>query len=566
MQLHVIDRPKLAEHLESNRKRFDVVDARRGDILDRRGHLLATTRSLRDVGVDPHMLRDEDRHKWPELASLLEMDLQELTEKLEYRYRNVGETYALETVPVRWNVLRKGVEEDTYQKLMNLHIRGVYGNRTYERTYPHDRLAAHLVGFLNREESPVQGVEQWMDFFLRGQDGWRESERDGRRRELAQFRTREVAPMNGLNVELTIDLVVQHVIEEEIELLVKEWSPKGVTIIVSDPTTGDVLGMGSYPTFNPNRFWEEPIEHHRNRAITDVYEPGSTFKIVVLSASLNEGVVTPDTQFDCSLTQGQYNGRLVRLPKNVGTRSYEMTSVREIAMKSLNNGSALMAMRLGGHKLYEYAQAFGFGEVSGFPQRGEVRGTLHPVKNWDGLTISRLPIGHAVSSTPLQTHYAMSVLANGGVLMKPRLVKRIADQNGEDFLRLEPEVRRRVISEKTARTMASMLVEAVGPEGTGGRAAIRGFEVAGKTGTTQKIVDGRYSSQHHVASFVGFFPASNPKLVISVIVDEPRGGVTGYGGVVSAPSFRRIAEPLIQYLRIAPAEIPAEWMALKGEY
>lgn len=566
MQLHIIDRPVLAEHLESNRKRFDVVDARRGDILDRRGYLLATTRSLRDVGVDPHMLREEDRGKWSDLASLLGMELSDLAEKMEQRYRNTGERYALETVPVRWNVLRKGVEEDVYQKLMDLQIRGVYGTRTYERTYPHDKLAAHLVGFLNREEVAVQGLEQWMDFYLCGQDGWRESERDGRRRELAQFRSREVPAVHGLNVELTIDLVVQHVIEQEIEFLVNEWAPKGVTIIVSEPTTGDILGMASYPTFNPNRFWEAPLDHHRNRAITDVYEPGSTFKIVVLSASLNEGIVTPETEFDCSLDQGNYNGRLVRLPKNSGTRGYEMMSVREIAMKSLNNGSALIGMQLGANKLYDYSRAFGFGEPSGFPLSGEVRGILHPVSQWDGLTISRLPIGHAVSSTPVQIHYAMSTIANRGILMKPRLVRRILDQSGENFLTVEPESRRRVISEKTAQIMSSLLAEAVGPGGTGGRAAIKDFEVAGKTGTTQKLIDGRYSSRHHVASFVGFFPASNPQLVISVIVDEPTQGNTAYGGVVAAPSFRRIAEPLIQYLRISPADIPAEWMAWKGKF
>jgi cell division protein FtsI (penicillin-binding protein 3) len=194
---------------------------------------------------------------------------------------------------------------------------------------------------------------------------------------------------------------------------------------------------------------------------------------------------------------------------------------------------------------------------------GEVRGILHPVARWDGLTISRLPIGHAVSATPLQTHFAMSVIANRGVLMQPQILKRVVAQDGADIVRVNTVSRRRVITTETARSMAEMLVDVVSQEGTGSKAIVRNFEVAGKTGTTQKLINGKYSSHHHVASFVGFFPASQPRLVISIVVDEPSGTSVGYGGSVAAPSFRRVAEYLIQYLRIATPDPSDQWVAQK---
>lgn len=301
------------------------------------------------------------------------------------------------------------------------------------------------------------------------------------------------------------------------------------------------------------------------RAITDVYEPGSVFKIVAIAGALNEGLIDPESIFDCSLEQAEYRGRLIRMPRDVSVHNYRMMTVREITMRSSNRGAALIGMKLGSRKMYDYSRAFGFGQRTGFPLLGEVGGTLHQVRNWDGLTITRLPIGHAVSATALQTHFAMSVIANDGKLMVPQIVERIHDRQGNDYFRFEPKLREQVVSPEAARTLAEMLREAVGPGGTGPRAAIAEFEVAGKTGTTQKIVNGRYSSQHHVASFVGFFPASNPELVITVIVDEPTTGATGYGGTVAAPSFRRIAEPLIQYLRITPPVENNRWMALEEQ-
>jgi cell division protein FtsI/penicillin-binding protein 2 len=561
VQLHILDRPKLLGQLEGSRKKLDVIEARRGMIRDRNGIPLAISIPLRDIGVDPHALRESDQHKWPALAKLLDIDLRELEQKMLRRYRNTGEGGTPELV--RWSLLKKNVEEDVYLQVDELDIKGVYGNRTYVRNYPHRELGAHIIGFINREGVAVQGVEKWLDFYLKGYSGWREGERDGRRRELAHFRTREIPASDGYDIELTIDIMIQNAIEKEIAAIVEEWNPKGVTIIVSEPESGEILGMASYPSYDPNLFEKYPIDNHRNRAISDVYEPGSTFKIVPIAAALNERLITPETLYDCSLDAVEYQGRTIKLPKNSTRRPYQEMTVREITMKSLNNGSALIGIQLGEKKLYEYSQAFGFGEATGFPLLGEVRGILHPVARWDGLTISRLPIGHAVSATPLQTHFAMSVIANRGVLMQPQILKRVVAQDGADIVRVNTVSRRRVITTETARSMAEMLVDVVSQEGTGSKAIVRNFEVAGKTGTTQKLINGKYSSHHHVASFVGFFPASQPRLVISIVVDEPSGTSVGYGGSVAAPSFRRVAEYLIQYLRIATPDPSDQWVAQK---
>ncbi len=546
--LHVLEQDKLARIVEQNRQQFQVLNARRGDIVDARGNLLATTNSVIELGVDPQALRPQDYEKIGELATLIGVTPEVVFSAFETRYRTVQGVQGRELRDVRWVRLAEAIDENRYEEIRALGIRGVYGNRKFERTYPFGRLAAHVLGFVNKEGTPTFGVERHLDFYLRGQDGWRESERDGRRRELSQFRHREVEPVAGLDVQLSIDSSIQHFVEQEISRLSEEFSPKGVTIIVSEVSTGYILGLGNYPNFDPNEFWAFPVDNHRNRAISDVFEPGSTFKIVPASAALNEGTTTVTTKYDCSLAEVEYQGRRMRLPRD-SSRIGEVT-MDEMVVKSSNRGAALLGMELGAHRLHDYAAAFGFGERTGYGADSEVRGRLHPVRQWDGLTITRLPMGHAVSATPLQIHYAMSVIANDGVLLEPRIIRHILDAEGNPALTFSPKAKHRVISSETAATMAAILARVPTSEGTARRAEIPGYAVAGKTGTTQKIINGRYSSSHHVASFVGFFPANRPRLVITVIVDEPQIPGTGYGGLVAAPAFRNVAEKCIQYLGI----------------
>ena len=266
--LHVWEQQELLEHVENNRKMVQVVEARRGNVVDNRGNLLATTHTRIDLGVDPQSVREEDNQKLPALAALIGQPLAKIKKTINTKTRK-GSARAKEVSLIKWGFLAKGLDEDTYESVRELGIKGVYGNRKYSRTYPSGQLAAHVLGYVNHEETPATGAERFFDYYLRGQDGWRETERDGRRREMAQFREREVEPADGLNVALSVDLMVQHIVEKEIARLAAEFDPQSVSIIVSEPSTGAVLAMANYPTYDPNEFYNTkkyPIDSQRNRA------------------------------------------------------------------------------------------------------------------------------------------------------------------------------------------------------------------------------------------------------------------------------------------------------------
>jgi cell division protein FtsI (penicillin-binding protein 3) len=557
--LHVLDREELLRFVEKARRQIVVENARRGAVLDARGNVLATSRSFVVLGVDPEMLRPEDEPKWTELARTLGVPPAEIERTLRRGIASsqlaLAGTAPAKEKRVRYVKLADEIDEGVYDRVMDLRIRGVYGTRGYKRVYPGGQLASHIVGFVNQEGTAVTGAERHLDFYLKGQDGWIESEKDGARRELAQFRTREVEPQDGFDVVLTVDAVIQNIIERELAGIAAKYSPNFATIIVSDPRTGAILGMANYPSYDLNNYAKAPIEAHRNRAVTDIIEPGSTFKIVAAGGVLNEQVVSPFQTFDCDVPTLFYKGRERKLPKEdhpMGT-----LTLSGIVSRSSNRGAAHLAAILGEQRFYEYARAFGFGEPTGYQFGGEVRGMLDEPRNWDGLTITRMPMGHAVAATPLQIHMAMSVVANGGVLLRPQIVREVRDNHGRVVRRFEPETRRQVLKPSVAAMEAQLLQKVISPEGTASRIAIEGYELAGKTGTTQKIVDGRYVNNRHVASFVGFFPASRPEVVLSVIVDDARVPVgNAYGSAVSAPAFKNIAEQLIQYLDIKPVRTP----------
>jgi cell division protein FtsI/penicillin-binding protein 2 len=568
VSLHVLQRAKFLSYIEKARDEIIVQNARRGDILDVHGSLLATSRSLVVLGVDPSALAKEDEAKWPELARLLGQPLADLQQKFAEKNRLSTDAHgenddeAQEVISagdeheVQWVKLSDSVDESTYDQIKALNIRGVYGSRVYSRDYPQNQLAAHVIGYVNKEGDPVTGLERYLDFYLRGENGWLESERDGLRHELAQFRSREVAPADGYGTVLSIDTVVQNMVEEELQKIADKYHPLKATIIVSDPRTGFLLALGNWPTFNVNDYNKASLDAQRNTAVADMMEPGSTFKIVAASAALNEGLVSPASKFDCTLESIEYKGMLRRLPREDQSDHFDAPlTVAEIVAKSSNKGAAQLGMLLGEQKFYDYARAFGFGQLTGFPVGGEIPGEMAPPSKWDGLTITRMPMGQSVGVTPMQIHCAMGVIASGGVLMRPQVVKQIRGTDGQVVYQFMPSVTRRVISERTAQTMARLLMGVASVDGTAPQAAIPGFEVAGKTGTAQKIINGHYSDHHHIASFVGFFPASNPQVAITVIVDDADActpGGTAYGNLVAAPVFKRLGEQLIQYLDIQP--------------
>jgi cell division protein FtsI (penicillin-binding protein 3)/stage V sporulation protein D (sporulation-specific penicillin-binding protein) len=561
VDLHVLDREKLVSYVDRARRQITVESARRGDILDMRGDTLATSRSLIVLGVDPQALRKEDEAKWPQLASMLKMPLADLTKVFNDKTRaSAPEDKSEEDRQIRWAKLSEEVEESTYDQINKLNIKGVYGQRTFRRAYPHDAMAAHLIGYVNKEGQAAAGLESYADFYLRGQDGWRESEKDGLRRELAQFRTREVTATSGYSVVLSIDSAVQHIVEQEIAEIVKKFNPAKVSVIVSEPNTGFVLAMANYPSFNLNEYntlTKDEMGSMRNISITDVLDPGSTFKIVSIAGALNEGLTTPAAHFNCTLESIDYKGKPRRFMRDDHKFDHPL-SVAEIISHSSNVGAAQLGMLLGEDGVYRYARAFGFGEKSGFPFGGEVSGFLNTPDKWSGVDITRIPAGYSISATPIQIHYAMAAIASGGVLMRPQIIRQVRDASGEVVYNFTGSVRRHVVSTRTAEQMARMLEGVASPEGTAPMAAIPNFEVAGKTGTAQKLINGHYSEHNHVGSFVGFFPASRPRVVISVIVDDAKvpNGRIAYGATVAAPSFKRIGEQLIQYMDIKPVIEP----------
>lgn len=566
VHLHVIDREKLVSYVDRARRSIIIDRARRGDVVDVRGDVLATSRSIIVLGVDPQVLEPADRAKWPQLAELIGRPLAELEQIFLTRTRAIAGDDEEEGRPVRWAKLSEAVEESTYAQVLGLGIKGVYGNRAYRRTYPRGQLAAHVIGYVNREGTAAAGVEAYADFYLRGQDGWRESEKDGLRRELAQFRSREVPATDGYSVVLSIDSVIQHLIEAELQRVVAVFRPEKATIIVSDAGSGFVLGLANHPTFDLNEFNRAPLEHQRNIAITDLIEPGSTFKVVPAAGALEDGLVTPSTRFDCSIPSIVYRGRPRSFMRDDHAYAHPLT-VAEIISQSSNAGAAQLAMRLGDDKFYQYARAFGVGEAAGFPFGGEVNGLLAPPAKWSGIDITRIPAGYSVAVTPLQIHYVMGTIASGGELMRPQVIREIRDARGETVYTFGGVSRRRVLSERTARQMARMLVGVASEGGTAAKAALPGYEVAGKTGTAQKLVNGRYSERDHVGSFVGFFPASRPRVVISVIIDGAQmpEGRTAYGSAVAVPSFKKVAEQLIPYLDIQPvADSARGLLAMEG--
>jgi cell division protein FtsI/penicillin-binding protein 2 len=599
--LHVLDRDELLRYVEKARRQILVLNGRRGDILDTHGAILATSRSLIVLGVDPTAMVAADEAKWPRLAALIGRPLPELKAIFAEKFRPAGQQPAAagragavhfdlgaaggapdsseeakaaeapaaedDTVldeadaqgnrPVRWAKLSENVPESVYAEIARLGIRGVYGNRVFRRDYPHNALAAHVVGYVNRDEHPVTGVERYADFYLRSQNGWVESEKDGHREELAQFRTREVPPSDGFSVVLSIDAEVQHIAEAELESIATRFQPAKATIVISDPRTGFILALANYPSFDLNEYNKLSGGEQaamRNTAVADMYEPGSVFKIVAASGALEEGLVTPSTTFDCTLDKIDYRGLVRSMPRDDDHFDHRL-SVAEIIEHSSNRGAAQLGMMLGDQRFYDYARAFGFGQPTGFPVGGEVGGYLMPPAKWDGLTITRMPTGYSVDVTVLQMNQAMEAIASGGVLLKPQIIKEIRDETGEVVYRFGPSVVHRVMSERTARTMAQLLTGVVSEEGTAPTAAIPGYEVAGKTGTVRKIIDHNYSDHHHVASFIGFFPASRPQVEITVVVDDADahspGGIA-WGRLVAAPSFKHIGEQLIPYLDITP--------------
>ena len=553
--LHWIDAPRLRAEALQARRVMQSKSCRRGEIRDAQDNLLAISENVWDIGVDPDVLQKGDRGRISEIALILGIPATKVIEAFNNLVRIDAEG---EEHKIRWAILARDCGEDVVKRIKALGVKAVRAELKYRRSYPKGQLASHVIGYVNKEGEPAAGIERVMNSLLVGQNGWIESERDGRHREIASIRLREVAPVDGSTVVLTLNSLVQKTCEDALAAAAARYNPQSGIIIVSEPRTGRILGLANWPTYDLNRFWDPksaPMDSQRNRAVSDVYEPGSVFKIVSISGALEEHLITPNSVYDCGATAVPYRGRMVSLPAD--SHPLGVVDIRHIVRESSNRGTVQVGMqyaeRLGEEKFFTLVKSFGFGSNSGLITGAEVPGLLISPKNWDGMTISRMPMGHSISVTAMQMHCAMSVIAADGLLMQPQLVLRVEDPKTKSpILSYLPRSRGRAISESTAHEVAKLLRAVCGKGGTAPIADIPGYEVAGKTGTTQKIVNGKYSTTHHVASFSGFFPVGDPRLAITVIIDEPPGEGVAYGGKVCAPIFREVAEKCIRWLDLPP--------------
>jgi cell division protein FtsI/penicillin-binding protein 2 len=403
------------------------------------------------------------------------------------------------------------------------------------------------------QTSGKDGIELSWDAKLDGVRGWRRTETDRQRREVVPLREQDVEPRDGLNVVLTIDSVIQYRVEMALAEAMEKHAPISISGIVVRPRTGEILALATLPNFDPNNPGASPAEARKNRVISEVAEPGSTFKVVVISGALNDNTVQLTDMFDCLRGVFHYAGRTLH-----DHEAYGLLSVEDIIAKSSNIGAAQVGIKMGPTRLYDFIRDYGFGTRTGIPLPGEVAGISHPLSKWSKVSIAQIPMGQGIAVTRLQMVMAMCAIANHGVLMRPMLVDRLEDRDHNVLAKYPPQKVRQVISEEAAKSMVTALKKVVSADGTAPKAALEHYVVAGKTGTAQKVENGAYVHNKFVASFVGFLPADDPEICISVVMDEPKHGY--YGGQTAAPVFRQIADGVANYLNIRPdsgAEPPA---------
>jgi len=524
--LQVVDPHHYAAMAAAQRRAIQTLRAPRGTIYDRTGRPLAISVPVPSVFANARQVVDKQAVA-QELAQAVGRDAGMIQRRLE---RDKGFVW-----------LARQVEPTVAPALLTFRKSGVETMEEPKRFYPQGRTAGQLLGFTDIDQRGLEGLELQLNGLLRGQDGWRETLRDAKGDLLIGPWTTQTAPVDGYNLVLTIDSVVQHAAEETLAWGVKRYHAKGGSVIVMDPASGAILAIANEPSYDPNEPAQALADARRNRAVTDVFEPGSIFKIVTASALLNEGRVTPEETFFCE--QGSW--QTVAGHTLHDHTPHGLLSFHDIIMLSSNIGTAKAAQRLKPDELYAYIRAFGFGRKTDVDLPGEVNGMVPPTKQWWKVSMYNIPIGQGIAVTPIQLAVMTSVIANGGLRVQPHVIDRIQTADGRVVRAAEVAEPVRVLTPQTATTVQQMLTSVV-ESGTGQLANVQGLTVAGKTGTAQKIEPtGRYSHSRFVASFVGFGPVPDSRFVIVVNVDEPH--PVYFGGVVSAPIFKKIVEQLASY-------------------
>jgi cell division protein FtsI (penicillin-binding protein 3) len=442
--------------------------------------------------------------------------------------------------------VKRKVSTDEASRVRDLNLRGIYFQKEMKRFYPKGELAAQVLGYVGLDDHGLGGLEYRMNDTIQGTPGRILIAADARRQ---SFHSTERAGQPGKNVVLTLDENIQYIAEKALADAAAKWRMASGSVVVQNPRTGEVLAMASYPTFDPNGYGKSTPEARINRAVSGVFEPGSTFKLVTVSAALEEHLTTPEEVINCQGGSMVLAGHVIHDDHPFGD-----LTVRQVVTRSSDVGAIKLGLRLGEDRFYRYIRAFGFGSTANIELPGEERGLLQPPSRWSGISIGEISMGQEVGVTALQLASAYSAIANGGVLFQPRVVRDVF--LGGSHEPVAPAAGRRVVSRETAERMKEILSGVV-EEGTGTTAQLTGYSVAGKTGTAQKIDStGTYSKTHYVPSFVGFAPVQNPAITILVVIDSPVGAY--YGREVAAPVFRSIAEQTLGYLNV-PQDNPSSW-------
>lgn len=531
--LQVLQAETMMQKARRQHEKIITLDSNRGAIVDRQGKPLALNLDVPSVYATPSSIDDPARVA-RQLARALDVPRESLEKRLRVKRDFV------------W--IQRKIQDARVERLNDLALPGVGVAVEARRFYPKGTLLAHVLGFAGIDSQGLEGLENGYDEHLRGRVRRVVLQQDALGRVIIPENRRAPQPLSGHAISLTIDEVIQYIAEQALERAVRDTRARGGAVLVMDPKTGQMLAWALRPTFDPNSIHQASPERWRNRVVTDPYEPGSTLKVVLAAAALESNSITPDTLLYAGDGEIPISGTVIHDHEKAGWLTF-----REAIQRSSNVAFVKMSWELGREQVYRFLRTFGFGEKTGIDLPGESVGILRRPDQWSQRTLPSLAIGQEIAVTPLQLLTAVSAIANEGWLMRPFLVREISDHQGRSVWEHVPHIRRRPISAGTAKTVTDLLVNVV-ERGTGKRAAIPGYRVAGKTGTAQKVdpETGTYSSTKFVGSFVGFVPAEDPQLAILVMIDEPQG--PAWGGVVAAPVFRKVAEQALRYLSVAPGD------------
>ncbi len=518
----------LSNLAEKQHNFFMELEPVRGAIYDSNLKPQALNLPASSLYASPNEIKDSSKRRIiKELESILGLNQKYLRDRL-YRKKSFI-----------W--LSRKISPPAVEAIKRLNIKGLGFIKESKRSYPNAYLASQIIGFAGLDNTGLEGIELVFDKYLKGEPGWAYFLRDARQKKLDLWE-KMVLPKDGYDLVLTIDEGIQYIAERELDKAYKIHHAKGASIIVIDPKSGAVIAMANRPTYDLNEHSYAGKDRIRNRAICDLFEPGSVFKIVTAAAALEEKKVTEGDRFFCENGAWKYSVHILHDHKPHGWLNF-----REVIEQSSNIGTAKVAQLLGPDLLYKYIKQFGFGSKLGIDIAGEISGMINQPRFWSKISIVTIPMGQEVGVTALQLVSAISVIANGGKLMKPYIVQEIRDKHGQAIQKFSPQIIRDVVSSDTSQRIKKILARAV-EEGTGKLAKIQGFSSAGKTGTAQKLEpDGRYSHNKFIASFVGFAPVEDPIIAVVVTVDEPHPYY--FGGVVAAPVFKNVASDVIRYLK-----------------